>query len=71
MNEIQKMTEEIVEVFKDFLSDRGIVFKCKDSKDEEHRIIESDGASLYGSEYWRLNVAVADILIKNYRRDGK
>lgn len=45
---------QIVELFDDFLEEKGIEVPCSDQTEESERHIDCNEAKLYGSEFWDL-----------------
>ena len=53
---------EIIEVFEDFLKDRGIRIPSSDAEMEADGALEGNDALIYGSDYCDLEEAISDLL---------
>ena len=71
MKDIEKMKQEtrelataIVDLFDDFLDEKGISIPCEDPHEQEDRLQDDNSASIYGMEYFNLEDRVCDVLDK-------
>lgn len=71
MKDIEKMKQEtrelaatIVDVFDDFLDEKGISIPCADPHEQEDRLQDDNSASIYGMEYYDLEDRVNNVLDK-------
>ena len=55
---------EIIEVFEDFLKDRGIRIPSSDAEMEADGALEGNEAHIYGSDYAELSEAISKCLEK-------
>lgn len=65
----QKLSCEIVEVFEEFLEEKGIQIPCKDPMEEATRCSDDNNAKLYGTEYWGLIDQIHHILLADDKKD--
>lgn len=72
MENIDEMACNIVDLFDEFLADKGIAILCEDPDEEDERRTNGENyASLYGMEYWGLVDKVEDILSAVIGKEGE
>lgn len=62
MNSKREKAFAIVELFEDFLEEKGIDIPCEDPAEEAQRRLQANSAKLYGTKYWAIVEQVEELL---------
>ena len=62
--ETRELATTIVDLFDDFLDEKGISIPCADPHEQEDRLQDDNSASIYGMEYFNLEDRVNNVLDK-------
>ena len=59
----RRVTMEIIEVFEDFLTERGIRVPTSDKEMTDDDALDGNSAVIYGSDYGELEAAIVECLM--------
>lgn len=60
-DELTKVSGSIIDVFEDFLDEKGIVIE-NEERDEDDSLSEDEKANIYGSDYYSLEDGIKEII---------
>ena len=67
-DELTKVSSSIIDVFEDFLDEKGIVIE-NEERDEDDFLAEDEKANIYGSDYYHLEDGIKEIIKPYIEKD--